>query len=93
MSIWQRLLAAIGRVLSAFFNIRIKLKYVFVLVILLVAGCIGVTYNRMINAVGGKAEASGTAARTARMSCWLRATVPACCSRRKTAARLSISRR
>ena len=56
MSIWQRLLAAIGRVLSAFFNIRIKLKYVLVLVILLVAGCIGVTYNRMINAVGGKAD-------------------------------------
>ena len=56
MSIWQRLLAAIGRVLSAFFNIRIKLKYVLVLVILLVAGCIGVTYNKMINAVGGKAD-------------------------------------
>lgn len=56
MSIWQRLLAAIGRVLSAFFNICIKLKYVLVLVILLVAGCIGVTYNRMINAVGGKAD-------------------------------------
>ena len=56
MSIWQRLLAAIGRVLSAFFNIRIKLKYVLVLVILLVAGCIGVTYNRMISAVGGKAD-------------------------------------
>lgn len=56
MSIWQRLLEALGRVLSAFFNIRIKLKYILILVILLVGGCIGVTYNKMIDAVGGKAD-------------------------------------
>ena len=56
MSIWQRLLAAIGRGLSAFFNLRIKLKYIFILVILLVGGCIGLTYQKMINAVGGKAD-------------------------------------
>lgn len=56
MSLWQRFLASVGRVLSAFFNIRIKLKYVLIVLILLVAGCTALTYTKMLESVGGKAD-------------------------------------
>ena len=50
----NRVLTGILRILSAFFNIKIRLKYVMLVVILLVGTAIGVTYRRMLENVGGK---------------------------------------
>jgi carboxyl-terminal processing protease len=52
----MRLLSAIARVLSAFLNIRIKLKYILIVFILLISGSVFYTYRTMINNVGGKAD-------------------------------------
>lgn len=49
-----RILIGIGRLISAFFNIRIKLKYVILVLILLVGGSVFYTRKTMIENVGGK---------------------------------------
>lgn len=45
---------ALGRVLSAFFNLKLKLKYVIIFCILLGGGIYWGTYSSMLNSVGGK---------------------------------------
>ena len=50
----NRLMEATARVLAAFFNIRIKLKYVILAVLLLVGGAVGYTYKTMLDNMGGK---------------------------------------
>lgn len=49
-----RILLGILNIFHAFFNIRIKLKYVILAVILLVGGTVTYTYRTMIRNVGGK---------------------------------------
>lgn len=51
-----RILLGIARLISAFFNLRIKLKYVLIAIIIIVAGSVGYTYKTMLNNVGGKAD-------------------------------------
>ncbi len=53
-NIMTRLLDAIGRVISAFFNIHLKLKYVIIFCILLGCGTYALTYTTMLRNVGGK---------------------------------------
>lgn len=53
-SIGKNILAALGRVFSAFFNIRLKLKYVIIFCVLLGGGIYWLTYSNMLNEVGGK---------------------------------------
>ncbi len=50
----NRLMIATARVLTAFFNLRIRLKYVLLAIILLVGGAVGYTYKTMLDNVGGK---------------------------------------
>lgn len=50
----NRLMLATARVLMAFFNLRIRLKYVLLAIILLVGGAVGYTYKTMLDNVGGK---------------------------------------
>lgn len=50
----KNILAALGRIFSAFFNLRLKLKYVIIFCILLGGGIYWLTYSDMMNKVGGK---------------------------------------
>lgn len=50
----KNILAALGRIFSAFFNLRMKLKYVIIFCILLGGGIYWLTYSDMMNKVGGK---------------------------------------
>lgn len=52
----RKMLAGIGRILAAFFNIKIKLKYVILFLILLVGGTVGYTYKTMLDNMGGKED-------------------------------------
>lgn len=52
----NRLIVATARVLSAFFNIKLKLKYVIIAFVLLIGGTVGYTYKTMLDNVGGKAD-------------------------------------
>lgn len=56
MSIGQRLLNAISNVITAIFNIPIKLKYVVLTLILFVGGAVWYTHHTMMENVGGKSE-------------------------------------
>ena len=51
-----RILIGIARLFSAFFNIRIKLKYVILVLVLLVGGSVFYTQRTMIKNVGGKED-------------------------------------
>ena len=53
-NIVNRLLANIVRMFAAIFNIKIRLKYVIVVLVLLVSGAVGLTYSTMMRNVGGK---------------------------------------
>lgn len=55
-SIGSRMLAGLGRILSAFFNIRLKMKVVLPLLIIIVAASVGYTYKTMLESVGGKED-------------------------------------
>lgn len=50
----KNILTALGRIFSAFFNLRMKLKYVIIFCILLGGGIYWLTYSDMMNKVGGK---------------------------------------
>lgn len=50
----KNILTALGRIFSAFFNLRLKLKYVIIFCILLGGGIYWLTYSNMMNKVGGK---------------------------------------
>ena len=50
----QRLLMVIYDAFSALFNVGIRLKYVFLLLVLFVGGAVALTYTKMMNSVGGK---------------------------------------
>lgn len=50
----KNILAALGRIFSAFFNIRLKLKYVIIFCVLLGGGTYWLTYSDMMSKVGGK---------------------------------------
>ena len=50
----KNILTALGRIFSAFFNLRMKLKYVIIFCILLGGGIYWLTYSNMMNKVGGK---------------------------------------
>ena len=50
----KNILAALGRIFSAFFNLRLKLKYVIIFCILLGGGIYWLTYSNMMSKVGGK---------------------------------------
>lgn len=53
-NIVNRLLANIARMFAAIFNIKIRLKYVMIVIVLLVSGAVGLTYSTMMRNVGGK---------------------------------------
>jgi len=55
-NLFKRLLMAIGRVLSALFNIGIPLKFVAILCVLLTGGSIILTYSYVLRQVGGKED-------------------------------------
>lgn len=55
-SIPKRILGVLGRVIAAFFNIRLKLIYVLVFCILLGGGIYIHTHNSMLEMVGGKED-------------------------------------
>ncbi|MGN0981690.1 MAG: S41 family peptidase [Candidatus Limivicinus sp.] len=55
-SLGNRLLSAIAQLFSAFFNIRIKLKYVLIAFILFISGAVAYTYYTMLDNVGGKED-------------------------------------
>ena len=55
-SFGNRLLSAIAQLFLAFFNIRIKLKYVLIAFILFISGAVAYTYYTMLDNVGGKAD-------------------------------------
>lgn len=50
----KNILTALGRIFSAFFNLRLKLKYVIIFCILLGGGIYWLTYSDMMDKVGGK---------------------------------------
>lgn len=50
----KNILTALGRIFSAFFNLRLKLKYVIIFCILLGGGIYWLTYSNMMSKVGGK---------------------------------------
>lgn len=50
----KNILTALGRIFSAFFNLRMKLKYVIIFCILLGGGIYWLTYSDMMDKVGGK---------------------------------------
>ena len=52
----KNILGALGRVISAFFNIKLKLKYVIIFCVLLGGGIYWWTYSDMLNKVGGKED-------------------------------------
>ncbi len=52
----QRLLDNILDGISAFFNLGVRLKYVVALLILFTGGAVALTYNRMLNNVGGRSD-------------------------------------
>ena len=49
----NKILLALGRLFSALFNIKIKLKYVLAVLIILVGSAIGITASKIIKSVGG----------------------------------------
>lgn len=55
-NIFRRMLESLGFFFSAFFNIRLKLKYVLLFCILLGGGIYAWTYTTMLNNVGGKED-------------------------------------
>ena len=55
-SFGNRLLSAIAQLFSAFFNIRIKLKFVLIAFILFIGGAVAYTYYTMLDNVGGKED-------------------------------------
>lgn len=54
----KNILTALGRIFSAFFNLRLKLKYVIIFCILLGGGIYWLTYSDMMSKVGGKDDFS-----------------------------------
>ncbi len=52
----RRFFRRVGRVVAAFFNVGIRLKYVFLLLILFCGGIYALTYTKLIHQVGGKAD-------------------------------------
>lgn len=54
----KNILTALGRIFSAFFNLRLKLKYVIIFCILLGGGIYWLTYSNMMSKVGGKDDFS-----------------------------------
>lgn len=54
----KNILTALGRIFSAFFNLRMKLKYVIIFCILLGGGIYWLTYSDMMDKVGGKDDFS-----------------------------------
>ena len=55
-NLFRRLFDFIYDVISAIFNVGIRLKYVLALLILVAGGAIGITYTKMLNNVGGKED-------------------------------------
>lgn len=55
-AIFRQMFAGIGRLISALFNIPIKLKYVIIVLLAAVGAGIGITSSRMIENVGGKED-------------------------------------
>lgn len=51
-----RLLAFFVRLFHRFFNLKIRLKYVFLALIVLVGSAIGITYNKVMTKVGGEED-------------------------------------
>lgn len=52
--LFQRILNLIFDAFSALFNVGIRLKYVFLLLVLFAGGAVALTYTKMMNNVGGK---------------------------------------
>ena len=55
-NLFRRLFDFIYDVISAIFNVGIRLKYVLALLILVAGGAIGITYTKKLNNVGGKED-------------------------------------
>ena len=54
--LFRRLLLAIGRLISALFNLKIKLKYVLAAILIITGTTVGLTYRNMLDSVGGKSD-------------------------------------
>lgn len=54
--IFLRLLAYLVRLIHRFFNLKIRLKYVLLALLVFTGSAIGITYSKMMRAVGGKAD-------------------------------------
>jgi len=55
-SLGKKILRGLGTILAAFFNIRIQLKYVILVLLLIVGGSVGYTYKTMLDDMGGKED-------------------------------------
>ena len=55
-NLFRRLMDAVFDEISYVFNLGVRLKYVVALLLLCIAGAVGLTYNRMLNNVGGKSD-------------------------------------
>ena len=55
-NLFQRLLDTIIDFISSIFNMGVRLKYVLALIILFTGGAVALTYNRMLNNVGGRSD-------------------------------------
>ena len=55
-NLFRRFFDAILDAIASLFNVGIRLKYVLALLILFVGGSVALTYTRMLNNVGGKAD-------------------------------------
>ena len=55
-NLFRRLLDAVFDAISYVFNLGVRLKYVVALLLLCIVGAVGLTYNRMLNNVGGKSD-------------------------------------
>lgn len=54
MGFFRRILYALEDAVAALFNVGIRLKYVFLLIVLIAGGAVAFTYNKMLTNVGGK---------------------------------------
>ena len=54
--LFNRLMIAVVNIILNLFNLRIKLKYVLLALIVFTGSAVGITYSKLINQVGGKSD-------------------------------------
>ena len=54
--LFNRLMNAVVNIILNLFNLRIKLKYVLLALIVFTGSAVGITYSKLINQVGGKSD-------------------------------------